>query len=160
MNETSNDEKKTHSRKYHEKLQTALWFVGKVIFFTLLIYLFAKNVPKWMRLETSSGFIRSHVLPLTFFTSFSFVFGVISLNGVINLMPLFSEIYSNKVVDLGAVSIFAGIFSIFIGSQFTQITEQVIGYRIQSTLLYDIIGYGLGRLLSMLLFVGSKYNTI
>ena len=130
MNETSNDEKKTPVRKYHGNLQTALWFVGKVTFFTLLIYLFAKNVPKWMRLETSSGFIRSHVLPL------------------------------NKVVDLGAVGIFAGIFSIFIGSQFTQITEQVIGYRIQSTLLYDIIGFGLGRLLSILLFVGAKYNTI
>ena len=144
----------------NDKLKTAISFMGGVIFFTLIIYVFSKNVPDWMKMQIRPGFIRTYVLPLTFFTSFSFVFGIISLTGVIRLVPLFYEIYPNKVVDLGMVSIFSGIFSIFIGSYFKEITEQIVGETIQSNLKYDVIGYGLGRFFSILLFLGNKYTTI
>ena len=139
---------------------TAGLFLIGCVCFTLCIFLIATYMPKWMKLATPSHFVMAHVLPLTFFTSFSFVLGILTLLGVINLLPFLQSIYPNKVVDLGIVSIVAGFFSIFIGSQFKKIVENLIGEKIQSRMIYDVIGFTLGRSLSTLLFIGPNYSQI
>jgi hypothetical protein len=151
-----------HQNKHKNKndKQTAMLFLLGCVCFTLCIFLIATYMPQWMKLAAPSNFVMTHVLPLTFFTSFSFVLGILSLLGVINLLPFLQSIYPNKVVDLGIVSIVAGFFSIFIGSQFKKIVENLIGDKIQSSMIYDVVGFTLGRTLSTLLFIGPNYSKI
>ena len=136
--------------------RTAFIYIIGCIFFTMCIFIFATYMPSWMKIGKQTEFVKEHILPLSFFTSFSFILGILSLLGVVNLLPFIETLYANRIVDLGVISIIAGFFSIFIGSQFKKIVENLTDDKIQSSMKYDVIGFTLGRMLSTLFFVGSK----
>ena len=52
--------------------RTAFIYIIGCIFFTMCIFIFATYMPSWMKIGKQTEFVKEHILPLSFFTSFSF----------------------------------------------------------------------------------------
>lgn len=139
------------SEDYAKSRTRFINFNTQVILFTSLLGLVSWIIPHRKTPLIKSPFIVNHILPMIFFIIFSFLFGGIFILGDYEIQGFLKYYFKDRLLDIGIIAAYFGLISIIISIFLRNIIEDIIGIKIESAAIYDIIGFVLGRLL--LLFV-------
>ena len=162
---TSPEDSKDHESKpkktYKESRKEFIIFNSGVIIFTIVLGAISYFTPKTNTVKIKSLFIINHVLPMIYFIIFSFLFGCIFLLGDDEMRGFLSFFFKNKILDLGIIAAYFGVISIIIAIFLKHIIQSLLGLKIKSVPVYDIIGFLIGRLILLaIIYILDKNNSI
>lgn len=156
-NETSGDLK---NKTYQESRKEFLIFNSGVIVFTGLLGIISYLIPKSKTVLVKSPLVINRILPMIYFIIFSFLFGGIFLLGDDEMRGFLSFFFKDKIVDLGIIAAYFGIISVMIAIFLKNIIQNILGLKIKTVPIYDIIGFLIGRIILLVLiyFLEKKYT--
>lgn len=159
----TNEEKenKEKDKKTYEQSRKEFIFLNIVVIgFTVLLGIISYIVPTNKNTKVLPGYLINNILPMIYFTIFSFLFGGIFLLGDDEMRGFLGYFFKDKILNLGIIASYFGIISIIIALCVKHIIQKLIGIKIKRVPLYDIIGYFIGRiiLLALIYFLEKKYT--
>ena len=149
-NETSDDQK-PKNKTYEELRREFINFNSGVIIFTVVLGAISYFIPKTKTVLIKSPFVIDHVLPMIYFIIFSFLFGGIFLIGDDEMRGFLSFFFKNKILDLGIIAAYFGVISVIIAIFLKNIIQNILGLKIKSVPIYDIVGFLVGRIILLAL---------
>ena len=152
VNETTSGSK-AKDDKYIKTRDKFIVFNFGVIFFTVMLGLLSYHIPKSKTILIKSKFIMNNILPMCYFIIFSILFGGIFLIGVEEMRGFLSYFFQDKLLDLGIIASYFGIVSIIVALFLRRIIENIIGFKINSSPIYDLIGFIIGRIILLIILI-------
>lgn len=137
--------------KYIKTRNRFIVFNFGVIFFTTMLGILSYHVPKSKTIQIKSKFIMNNILPMCYFVIFSILFGGIFLIGVEQMRGFLGYFFKDKLLDLGIIASYFGIISIIVALFLRQIIENIIGFKIKSSPIYDLSGFVIGRIILLII---------
>ena len=139
------------SEKIKEERAKRKFIRFNLIMFTIIFSLFIiYNIVPPNIYKLRNPFIITSILPLLFFTVFSFIHGYISLIGNYDIKKYLKNHVSDKALDICVIHAYTGGISLIIASIVKIIIEKVLDVKIMSKYSYDIIGYIIGRIILLI----------
>ena len=153
-------EEKERAHKTYEQSRKEFIFLNIVVIgFTVLLGIISYIVPTNKNIKVLPSYLINHILPMIYFTIFSFLFGGIFLLGDDEMRGFLGYFFKDKILNLGIIASYFGIISIIIALCVKHIIQKLIGVKIKNVPLYDILGYFIGRvILLLLIYVMEKHE--
>jgi hypothetical protein len=154
-------EEKERAQKTYEQSRKEFIFLNIVVIgFTVLLGIISYIVPTNKNIKVLPNYLINHILPMIYFTIFSFLFGGIFLLGDDEMRGFLGYFFKDKILNLGIIASYFGIISIIIALCVKHIIQNILGLKIKAVPIYDIIGFLIGRiiLLALIYFLEKKYT--
>lgn len=154
------EEKEIGEKTYEQSRKEFIFLNIVVIGFTVLLGIISYIVPTNKNIKVLSSYLINHILPMIYFTIFSFLFGGIFLLGDDEMRGFLGYFFKDKILNLGIIAGYFGIISVIIALCVKHIIQKLLGVKIKNVPLYDIIGFFIGRvILLVLIYVMEKHET-
>jgi len=158
LKKTKLEENVNADDKYLADRRIFFKFNSGVIFFIGLLGIITYLIPKTKVAQITSPYIINNILPMIYFIVFSFLYGGIFLIGDEEMRGFLNYFFQDDILDLGIIAAYFGLISLILAIFIKTIIEKLLGIKIKTILLYDILGFLIGRglLLVLIYFMEDK----